>query len=105
ILSHADDHWLLRWDGEGADQACTSSTDDQDHDGVLGCTDRDCWATCTPLCPPGLPCDAAAPRCGDGACTDPLETCRDCPGDCGTCKSICGDAMCEPAEACPGDCP
>lgn len=62
---------------------------------------------CAPLCPPGAPCDAAAPRCGDGACNSDIEGCRLCPGDCGACTAVCGDNFCDPGEtaaSCKGDC-
>ncbi|MGE0401853.1 MAG: kelch repeat-containing protein [Kofleriaceae bacterium] len=54
---------------------------DTDADGLASCADPDCWARCTPLCPPATTCDPMAPRCGDGACS-PLEDRRLCPSDC-----------------------
>jgi hypothetical protein len=89
-------------------EACTTGLDG-DGDGHRGCDDPDCWAVCTPLCPPYLPaCPADAPRCGDGTC-DPLEACTSCALDCGACVGgTCGDGRCDPDEAdgggCPGDC-
>jgi cysteine-rich repeat protein len=98
-----DDHWLLRWQSaDGIDEACQAHRDD-DGDGLVGCADPDCWATCTPACPPGEPCDTTAPRCGDGVCNAALENCRNCPQDC-TCAPVCGDFVCDPGEACVGDC-
>jgi hypothetical protein len=76
-----DDTWLLRLDDGGPDDACDGSTD-LDGDGKLGCVDEDCWAFCTPRCPPGLPCDPAAPHCGDGVCNAFLENATLCPSDC-----------------------
>jgi len=63
---------------------CHSQFDD-DGDGAVGCDDPDCWARCTPWCPPGAPCDTTLPRCGDGACDVPREDCGICPDDCGAC--------------------
>jgi hypothetical protein len=100
------DLWRLRWATDGATELCTIDVD-TDGDGLAGCADPDCWAVCTPLCPPGAPCPATAPRCGDGTCNADLETCRMCPGDCGACAPACGDNFCDPGEAaasCPGDC-
>ncbi|MBK7540042.1 MAG: hypothetical protein IPI49_32745 [Myxococcales bacterium] len=79
-----------------------------DRDGLIGCADPDCWAYCSPFCPPGQPCDAADRRCGDGTCSAALETCQACPQDCGACPSVCGDYACtagESAASCAGDCP
>jgi hypothetical protein len=102
-----DDLWRLRWDDREANELCTI-TADTDGDGLAGCADPDCWAVCTPLCPPGSACPASAPRCGDGTCNTSLETCRMCPGDCGACTAVCGDDVCDTTESvatCPGDCP
>jgi hypothetical protein len=46
-----------------AAEACTSAQLDYDGDGLAGCADDECWATCSPLCPPGSTCAASAPRC------------------------------------------
>lgn len=54
---------------------------DADNDQKTGCSDEDCWGQCTPMCPPGAPCDPAAPHCGDGACSA-IENRRLCPSDC-----------------------
>ncbi|HTR49845.1 MAG TPA: DUF4215 domain-containing protein [Kofleriaceae bacterium] len=54
---------------------------DTDGDGLVGCADPDCWARCTPLCPPRSSCDPSAPHCGDGICSV-LEDARLCPEDC-----------------------
>jgi hypothetical protein len=98
--------WRLRFDSETPHETCTIDID-ADGDGLKGCADPDCWARCTPLCPPGAPCPAGSPKCGDGTC-DPLETCRLCPQDCGACTAACGDTFCDAPETsstCPGDCP
>ena len=94
----------LRWEGSGPAEPCRSDVD-EDGDGLAGCADPDCWWVCAPLCPPGAPCDPAAPHCGDGACNPALEDGWICPADCAR-PTICGDGLCDPGEtACPGDCP
>jgi cysteine-rich repeat protein len=97
------DRWELRWDAPGGNDRCAAF--DGDGDGKLGCADGDCWATCTPACPPGTSCDQSEPRCGDGACDANRETCRNCPADCTCGAPVCGDFICDPGETCPGDCP
>lgn len=101
-----DDVNRLRWtEAAGSYESCRTQVDD-DGDGAKGCADSDCWSVCTPACPPGAPCDAAAPRCGDGTCNVWLENCRNCASDC-TCGVRCGDLFCdapETAQTCPGDC-
>ena len=100
-----DGTWVLRWESAQPHEVCTSGFD-VDGDGLVGCADPDCWGYCAPLCPPGTSCDPAAPHCGDGTC-DPVESCRVCPGDCGSCAPICGDFLCDAGESpasCPGDC-
>ncbi|WP_437639501.1 Kelch repeat-containing protein [Sorangium sp. So ce854] len=79
---------------------------DNDGDGLIGCSDPDCWGHCAPACPPTSAgeCDGSSPRCGDGVCRAELETCVICPQDCGPCPSICGDFICGPGEGCPADC-
>lgn len=88
-------------------EACTSAKLDYDNDGLAGCADPECWARCAPLCTPGLSCDSALPRCGDGMC-GPVEDCKLCPGDCGACpNATCGNYHCEgneTATTCPTDC-
>ncbi len=101
----SDDLWLLRWEANDIDEACRESIDG-DGDGLVGCADLDCWATCTPTCPPGSTCDPNAPHCGDGVCNVALENCHNCPGDC-ACVPVCGDFFCDAPESiatCPGDC-
>jgi cysteine-rich repeat protein len=87
-------------------EACTSAALDYDNDGKAGCADEECWAVCTPLCPPGTPCPPGLPRCGDGTCTA-NEDCNICPADCGACAGKCGDFHCDSGEThanCPNDC-
>ena len=100
------DLWRYRYLNESPRELCTIDADN-DGDNLAGCDDPDCWATCTPLCPPNTTCPANAPRCGDGSCSASLENCRICPEDC-TCVAVCGDSFCdavESASSCPGDCP
>lgn len=94
--------WRLRWSTNGVYEGCNLDLDN-DGDGLAGCDDPDCWARCTPLCPPGTTCDPSWPRCGDGVCNKELEDCRLCPQDC-ACTPVCGDTFCDPGETCPGDC-
>ncbi len=96
------DLWRLRWTSSSTYEQCAGSFD-ADGDGLTGCADPDCWARCTPMCPPGTTCDASWPRCGDGVCNAALEDCRICPQDC-ACAPVCGDTFCDPGETCPGDC-
>jgi hypothetical protein len=106
IAASQNDTWRLSYRGDQEYESCRETTD-LDGDGGAGCADIDCWATCTPLCPPATSCDPAAPRCGDGTCNTALETHRACPGDCMTIPA-CGDFLCESPETttnCPGDCP
>ncbi len=102
-----NDFWRLRFEGADPREACGPGFD-RDGDGLVGCADPDCWARCDPTCPPTADsCAADRPRCGDGTCSAPLETCRLCPDDCGACPAQCGDFHCdapETAATCPGDC-
>ncbi len=98
----ADDEWRLAWAAPHRAEVCTSGAD-LDGDGLGGCADPDCWTTCDPTCAPGRSCDAARPRCGDGACSE-VESCATCGADCGACPARCGDARCDAGEICPGDC-
>jgi hypothetical protein len=92
-------------------ESCLYSNVDYDRDGRAGCQDDDCWAVCTPLCPPGTAggCATASPRCGDGTCSA-NEDCNICPSDCGVCTGgLCGDFYCntttgESVATCPHDC-
>ncbi|MBS1123983.1 MAG: peptidase subtilisin kexin sedolisin [Deltaproteobacteria bacterium] len=96
--------WNLRWSAGRPDEQCAARRD-RDGDGLDGCDDPECWATCTPLCGPGELCATDAPRCGDGR-VDVHETCQLCPSDLGSCAA-CGDSLCEPPEShasCLGDC-
>ena len=61
---------------------CVAKTSDTDNDELAGCDDPDCWGRCTPLCPPGQPCAADAPRCGDGECNAAVEDWLLCDVDC-----------------------
>jgi hypothetical protein len=100
-----DGMWLLHYENDQPREQC-SIVVDRDGDGLAGCADPDCWSRCTPLCPPGAPCDAAAPHCGDGVCNAALENCRICAADC-QCTAVCGDTFCDTGEtlaSCPGDC-
>ncbi|MEZ4365466.1 MAG: kelch repeat-containing protein [Kofleriaceae bacterium] len=63
-------------------EACADATADTDGDGLPGCADPDCWAMCTPACPPATSCVATMPACGDGACAEWLEDPARCPEDC-----------------------
>ena len=96
----------LRWDTVGVvEETCTTA--DIDGDKLAGCADPDCWATCTPYCPPETTGCAATPSCGDGTCDPILETCDSCAVDCGACAASCGNYVCDPGETtttCPGDC-
>ncbi len=95
--------WTLMWASDRSSDLCGAAVD-LDGDGLVGCADPDCWASCTPSCPPQASC-ALAPTCGDGI-ADPLETCHSCPQDV-TCTPSCGDGYCDPPEtavSCPGDC-
>jgi cysteine-rich repeat protein len=97
--------WRLRWESAEPVEACHAGAD-TDGDLRPGCDDPDCWAGCTPLCPPGVSCAAGLPRCGDAACNTAIESCTSCPEDC-TCTPVCGDFRCEPGETaatCAGDC-
>ena len=99
------DLWSLRYENEQPREQCTVVTDN-DGDGFPGCMDPDCWSPCTPLCSPGMQCDPAAARCGDGVCNAALENCRICAQDC-TCTAACGDGFCDAPETqatCAGDC-
>ncbi|MCX5747121.1 MAG: hypothetical protein NT062_32015 [Proteobacteria bacterium] len=71
----------LRWDGPRGSESCATGADD-DGDGLVACDDGDCWAICTPLCPPATSCDPTTPSCGDGTCEPRRETTATCPADC-----------------------
>ncbi len=72
----------LQWSYAGEPEETCIAGQDGDGDGLAGCADPDCWALCTPFCPPGASgCDASAPHCGDGQCNMLLEQ-RVCPEDC-----------------------
>ncbi len=70
--------------GDGIDNDCNNITDDG--------------------CPP------PAPKCGDGTCSEPTESCDSCPSDCDVCPTECGDGTCdtvqgESSQQCVVDCP
>jgi cysteine-rich repeat protein len=102
--------WVFRFQrhDSGGEETCDGL--DGDGDGLIGCTDPDCWGRCAPYCPPNATCDASMPHCGDGVCNDALETCTLCSADCGACppeEPPCGNFVCDPGETvddCPGDC-
>ena len=93
--------WMFRFDLSNP-ETCSPAFD-ADGDSLKGCADPDCWARCTPFCPPGAPCDQTLPRCGDGICNSALESCTLCPQDC-TCPAVCGDNRCSTGEQCIADC-
>lgn len=96
----------LEWGAATSYEQCTDT--DTDGDGDAGCVDDDCWATCSPLCPPGATSCPAGPTCGDGTCRPLGESCVTCPEDCDPCPQVCGDFVCgagEDAATCVGDCP
>lgn len=101
------DTWRLRYESSSRAEQCALAVDD-DEDGLSGCDDPDCWARCSPMCPPGAAsCPPDFPHCGDNTCNAALENCRNCPGDCATCDTICGDGFCDSTETlatCEGDC-
>lgn len=51
-----DDIWAYGFEAPGVPVETCGVNDDADHDGLRGCFDPDCWATCTPTCPPGTSC-------------------------------------------------
>ncbi len=95
----------LRYEAATGSELCTGS--DLDGDQLIGCNDPDCWSICTPQCWPGAAsCPIDGPRCGDGVCSAPRETCRTCATDC-ACALTCGDLTCNNSETlatCVGDC-
>jgi hypothetical protein len=50
-----DGLFRFQWRGPGTSDACRTMTD-SDGDELAGCDDPDCWATCTPACPPKTSC-------------------------------------------------
>ncbi len=112
-VGYLHDTWTLGAPGGHAEEACRDDAAvDLDGDGLRGCADPECWWACAPSCGPAAlaagtcALATAVPACGDGVC-DPIEGCRSCAADCGTCAPACGDAFCdagEDAATCPGDC-
>jgi cysteine-rich repeat protein len=98
----AQETWQFGYEGDLPPEVCGGGHD-VDRDGLVGCGDPDCWWTCSALCPPHTSCTGEGPACGDGVCA-PLENCRLCPADCGSCAPQCGDFLCDTGETCPGDC-
>ena len=79
----ANDTWRFATQAPlDAPDTCVEKNADTDRDGFAGCADPDCWGRCTPLCPPGEPCAADAPRCGDGVCSAAVEDWVLCDDDC-----------------------
>lgn len=72
------DTWSYGFQAATPADACIDT--DTDGDGLAGCGDPDCWARCTPYCPPAATC-ASPPLCGDGVC-QPLEDDLLCDADC-----------------------
>jgi cysteine-rich repeat protein len=86
LVSHGSDDatWAFAFiNGAYPPEVCAGDELDSDGDGLAGCADPDCWARCTPTCPPDASCSDDAPRCGDGACAPGLEDAALCPADCG----------------------
>jgi hypothetical protein len=74
--------WALQWQAPFVpSERCLTSTEDDDGDGLAGCADPDCWARCSPTCPPGVSCPTGSPACGDATC-EPIEDPQICPSDC-----------------------
>jgi cysteine-rich repeat protein len=48
------DLWHLAYTSDHPYETC--GPNDSDGDGLASCADPDCWALCTPLCPPGAAC-------------------------------------------------
>jgi cysteine-rich repeat protein len=103
--------WQLSFASPSRSEACNAGVD-TDGDGQVGCADSECWAVCTPVCPPSVPASSCptAPACGDGVCTA-IEDCHSCSADCAAdtpvCPVTCGDTHCDTGEtavSCPGDC-
>ncbi|HTL36808.1 MAG TPA: kelch repeat-containing protein [Kofleriaceae bacterium] len=67
--------------GSAAEPKDVCAEIDSDSDGLVGCEDPDCWGRCSPMCPPGTPCDPGSPHCGDHSCSA-LEDRYICPDDC-----------------------
>ncbi|MDY0001924.1 MAG: kelch repeat-containing protein [Polyangia bacterium] len=104
--SLSEDRWSFRYSARDEPRERCLQGFDGDGDGLVGCADPDCAGFCEPLCHSFGLCAPPGPRCGDGLC-DPLESCRLCPSDCGSCAPVCGDARCDIGEdhtSCPGDC-
>jgi hypothetical protein len=84
----SDEIFRLRYDGPARYETCIDI--DVDGDGLAGCADADCAATCT--------------SCGDAVCDGTFETCTSCAEDCGACPDTCGDFTCSAGEVCAADC-
>jgi hypothetical protein len=98
----------ITWDGVARD-ACATGLDG-DGDGLAGCDDPDCWASCAPLCPPGDGVRRSRRRTAATSTCSALETCAACATDCGACVG--GTVRRRPLRSrrgrrrrvCPGDC-
>lgn len=101
-----DNTWQFSYDRDDLVYETCLYGFDNDGDGLIGCSDPDCWGYCSPFCPPGSAsdCNESFPHCGDAVCNAQLETCVSCPLDCGACPYVCGDFHCSAGESCPADC-
>jgi cysteine-rich repeat protein len=77
-----DETWAFAFSSTGSPpEACIDAAEDSDGDGLAGCADPDCWARCTPFCPPRTSCSDLQPQCGDDTCSA-VEDAAICPDDC-----------------------
>ncbi len=82
LTGYRNDTWSMRYEAPlEPEERCALADEDLDGDGAAGCADPDCWARCTPRCPPATSCDPSTPRCGDAECSTVEDTLL-CPADC-----------------------